>query len=133
MRILFSGNKKVVAEFGGFRVLTDQPKDGGGDGEAPAPFELFLASIGTCAGLFALSFCRKREIPTEGLELIQDVEWDETRHRVSKISLTIALPPDFPEKYQDSLVAAVNLCTVKKHLLEPPAFEIRALKPAAPR
>jgi ribosomal protein S12 methylthiotransferase accessory factor len=124
MRITFPGNKQVAAEFDGMTVLTDQPKDAGGDGKAPAPFELFLASLGTCAGIFVLSFCRKRGLPTEGLEILQSAHWDEAEHRVSKIALTIKLPAGFPEKYRDSVVATANLCTVKKHLAKPPEFEI---------
>lgn len=124
MKIRFPGNKKVSAEFGGFTVTTDQPKEAGGDGSAPAPFDLFLASLGTCAGIFVLSFCRKRELPTEGLELTQTAEWDDATHRVSKVTIKITLPKGFPEKYRDSLVSTANLCTVKKHLAAPPAFEI---------
>ena len=78
MRIKFPGNKAVAAQFDGFTVLTDQPKESGGDGAAPSPFDLFLASIGTCAGIFALSFCRKRGLSTEGLGIVQTADWDET-------------------------------------------------------
>ncbi|MDP3544118.1 MAG: OsmC family protein [Elusimicrobiota bacterium] len=124
MKIRFAGNKKVTAEFDGFTVTTDQPKEAGGDGSAPAPFELFLASLGACAGIFVLSFCRKRDLPTEGLELTQTAEWDDAAHRVSKITLKIQLPKGFPEKYRDSVISTANLCTVKKHITNPPAFEI---------
>lgn len=124
MKIRFPGNKKVTAEFDGFTVTTDQPKEAGGDGSAPAPFELFLASLGTCAGIFVLSFCRKRDLPTEGLELTQTAEWDDAAHRVSKIVLKIRLPKGFPEKYRDSVISTANLCTAKKHIINPPEFEI---------
>lgn len=126
MKITFPGNRKVAAEFDGKVVMTDQPVEAGGDGSAPAPFDLFLASLGTCAGIFVLSFCKKRDIPTEGLEIVQSAEWDEAAHRVSKVSLRIKLPKGFPEKYRDSVISTANLCTVKKHLAAPPAFEITA-------
>ncbi|MBI5203137.1 MAG: OsmC family protein [Elusimicrobia bacterium] len=125
MRIRFPGNKKVSAEFDGLRIVTDQPKEAGGDGAGPAPFDLFLASIGTCAGIFALSFCRKRGIDTEGLELVETIDWDETAHRAWKITLDVRLPPGFPEKYRDALANAINLCTVKKHLADPPTILVR--------
>lgn len=126
MKITFPGNRKVAAEFDGKVVMTDQPVEAGGDGSAPAPFDLFLASLGTCAGIFVLSFCKKRDIPTEGLEIVQSAEWDEAAHRVSKVSLRIKLPKGFPEKYRESVVSTANLCTVKKHLAAPPAFDITA-------
>ena len=54
MKVYFPGGKRVYADYGGFTIETDQPARGGGDDSAPAPFDLFLASIGTCAGIFAL-------------------------------------------------------------------------------
>lgn len=124
IKVTFPGNKKVAAEFDGKVVMTDQPVEAGGDGSAPAPFELFLASLGTCAGIFVLSFCKKRGIPTEGLEILQRAHWDDAAHRVSKVTLTVKLPKGFPEKYRDSVVSTANLCTVKKHLAQPPEFEV---------
>ncbi|OIO06186.1 MAG: osmotically inducible protein C [Elusimicrobia bacterium CG1_02_63_36] len=124
MKITFPGGKKVAASFNGQTVMTDQPKEAGGDGSAPAPFELFLASLGTCAGIFVLSFCKKRELPTEGLSITQTAHWDDAEHRVSKVSLKIHLPKGFPEKYRESVISTANLCTVKKHLAKPPEFEI---------
>jgi putative redox protein len=124
MRILFPGNKRVQADFDGFSVSTDQPVSGGGEGSAPAPFDLFLSSIGTCAGIFVLGFCQKRGLSTEGLEILQKMEWDDEKHLVTKISLEIKTPTGFPEKYKASLISAANLCTVKRHLAEPPHFEV---------
>lgn len=131
MLIRFPGNKKVSAEFDGFTVLTDQPVESGGDGAAPAPFDLFLASLGTCAGIFVLSFCLKRAIATDGLEIRQTLEWDDVRHLATKIVLEISLPKGFPEKYRDSLVKAAELCTVKRHLFEPPRIEVLTKAAAA--
>ena len=52
MKVYFPGGKRVYADYGGFTIETDQPARGGGDDSAPAPFDLFLASIGTCAGIY---------------------------------------------------------------------------------
>ncbi|MDE2291724.1 MAG: OsmC family protein [Elusimicrobia bacterium] len=124
MTIKFPGGRKVAAEFDGFTVATDQPVEAGGEGSAPAPFDLFLASLGTCAGLFVLSFLQKRGLTTEGLELRQSAEWDDVAHRVTRVKLTIRLPKGFPEKYRKSVVSVAELCTVKKHLVLPPVFEV---------
>ncbi len=42
---------------------------------------------------------------------------------VTKIVMNLTLPPDFPEKYVPAIIKAMDLCYVKKHLHEPPAFE----------
>jgi ribosomal protein S12 methylthiotransferase accessory factor len=133
MRILLGAGKRVSAEFRGFTVHTDQPREQGGEGSAPAPFDLFLASLGTCAGFFVQSFCRARNIPTDDIEIIQRTETDPAWHLVSKIALDIVVPESFPARYRAGLVNAVNLCTVKRHLQEPPRFavETRVAAPGA--
>jgi putative redox protein len=124
IKIQMLGKKRVATEINGFRVETDQPLEDGGEGRAPSPFDLFLASIGTCAGFYVQSFCQVRGIATEGIELTQCVRTDEKSHLVSAIQLSIFLPKEFPEKYRPGLLAAVNSCTVKKHLLHPPVVEV---------
>ena len=124
MKIVFPGNKKVDAIYNGFRISTDQPAFGGGDGTAPAPFDLFLASLGTCAGIYVLGFCQQRGLPTEGIELSQRLEFDPVRRMVSKVNLEISVPASFPEKYHDALIKSASLCAVKKHMETPPEFNI---------
>ena len=120
----FPGGSKVDAHFGGFTVKTDQPPGGGGKGSAPTPFAMFLASIGTCAGIYALGFCRQRGLATEGLRIIQNVQSNPATAMVELVGLEIELPRNFPEKYREAIIHSVELCAVKKHLQQPPRFEI---------
>jgi len=123
IKIVFPGNKKVDAIMpSGFRIQTDQPVKEGGDGTAPAPFELFLASIGTCAGIYIVGFCESRGIPYRDIEIIQDLVYDPVARRISKVKLEIRVPKDFPEKYYDALVKSANICAVKKTIENPPEF-----------
>lgn len=126
MVIDFPGGKRVDAHFGSFTVKTDQPVQAGGDNSAPAPFSMFLASIGTCAGIYVLGFCQQRGIPTDGIKIVQRVEYDRATGMTRKVYLDIQLPPDFPEKYKDAVIRSADQCAVKKHLAHPPAFEISA-------
>jgi len=124
MEITFPGGVAVDAQFSDYTVRTDQPVAHGGQGSVPAPFDLFLASIGTCAGLFALRFCQERGLSTEGLRLTLETERDAARHRLTKINLAVHLPSGFPEKYQGAIVRAVNQCSVKRTVLDPPEFDV---------
>lgn len=124
IRVYFPGNKKVYAEQNGFLIQTDQPKSGGGDGTAPAPYELFLASIATCGGIYVKGFCDSRGIPADNIELIQNLKYDSINQRVSEINIKISVPPEFPERYYDALVKSVNQCAVKKTIFDPPAFNV---------
>lgn len=129
MDIRFPGGLEVEALHAGFTILTDQPAAQGGAGAAPTPFDLFLASVGTCAGLYALRFCQQRNLDTEGLSLKVTPEYADGGKRVSRIAIEISLPPVFPEKYREAILRAVDQCKVKRHILEPPAFEVTAVQP----
>ena len=124
MQIYFPGGKRVYADYGEFTIETDQPARGGGDDSAPAPFDLFLASIGTCAGIYALGFMQQRGIDPQGSRITMRMHRDQDAGLISKIDLELQLPAGFPEKYRAAVLNAMNLCTVKKHLHQPPEFEI---------
>lgn len=127
MEVGFPGGVAVTAAFKGFSVLTDQPKDAGGGESAPSPFELFLASLATCAGFFALRFCQSRRLPTEGLGVELEPDWDAAAHRLAKVRIAVKLPAGFPEKYRGAIQKAVDQCSVKRVLQDPPAFEVSAV------
>ena len=120
MIIDFPGGSRVDAHFGAFTVQTDQPPES----SAPSPFDLFLSSIGTCAGIYVLGFCRQRSLPTEGLKIIERIIRNPMSGLVERILLEICLPQGFPEKYREAAIHSAELCAVKKHLEHPPEFEI---------
>ena len=120
MIIDFPGGSRVDAHFGPFTVATDQPPVA----SAPSPFEVFLASIGTCAGIYVVGFCNQRGLSTEGIRIVEKINHSRLTGMVEMIGLEIQVPPDFPEKYRDSLIRSAELCAVKKHLEKPPRFEI---------
>lgn len=124
MEITFPGGARVDASFGPYTVPTDQPPQGGGEGLAPTPFATFLASIGTCAGIYVLGFLRQRGIPTEGVRLLQRTHTNRQTGMVEQVEMEIEVPEDFPEKYLPALIRAADQCAVKKHLAQPPAFAI---------
>lgn len=125
MIIDFPGGARVDAHFNSYTIKTDQPPTGGGEGSAPTPFSVFLASLGTCAGIYVLGFCKQRGLSTDGIRIIQRALPDPTNFgMVGTIQLEIQVTPDFPEKYFGALVRSAEQCAVKKHLEKPPAFEI---------
>jgi ribosomal protein S12 methylthiotransferase accessory factor len=122
MLIDFPGGARVDAHFGQFTVRTDQPPAA----PAPTPFATFLASIGTCAGIYVLGFCQQRGLPTEGIRIIQRMHSNPFSGMVEKIDLEIQVPPTFPEKYRPSLIRSAELCAVKKHFENPPKIDVTA-------
>ena len=126
--ISFPGGKRVDAQYSDVTIKTDQSVKSGGDGSAPEPYMYFLSSIGTCAGIYVLSFCQNRSIPTDGIKLVQHHEFVSPapgKSRLSKITIDIVVPPDFPQQYYDALIRVAEQCTVKKTIMDPPEFEIK--------
>lgn len=118
MEIVFPGGLQVDAVMGDLVIETNQ------DGSAPAPFGLFLASIGTCAGIYVLSFCKQRGLPTDNIKIVQRMHSNPFTRMIEKVELDIQLPPDFPDKYKDAVIRSAELCAVKKHLEQPPQFDV---------
>ena len=132
MIIDFPGGARVDAHFGDFTVPTDQPSKTA-PGSAPSPFDMFLASIGTCAGFYVLNFCLQRGLPAEGIRIMERTHRSQETGLVERIELEIQVPPSFPEKYHSALVNSAELCAVKKHLEHPPKFDTftTVIEPAA--
>lgn len=118
LTVTFPDTYRVDANYGPFTIQTNQ------DGTAPPPFALFLASIGTCAGIYVLSFCKQRGIDTSDLEIKQNMDMDPATHMIRRITLDVNLPAEFPEKYKDAVIRAVDQCAVKQHMMDPPEFVI---------
>ncbi len=118
MDIVFPGGARIDAITNGMVITTNQ------DGSAPTPFGLFLASIGTCAGIYVASFCQQRGIPTDNIRIKQRMDVNPLTRMIDHVELDIQLPPDFPEQYKAAVIRSAELCAVKKHLEQPPTFDV---------
>ena len=124
MDILFGEGKRVNVAYRGHTIETDQPKGVGGDGSAPAPFDLLLASIGSCAGFYVQTFCRRREIPLDAVKMTLNTETDPSTGLAGKITVSIETDSRFPAKYHEAPHKVVDPCIVKKQFMAAPNFEI---------
>lgn len=124
VEVSFHGGVQVAARVGDFDILTDQPSEDGGDGAAPSPYDLFLSSVATCAGFYALRFCQQRQLATEGLAIELDIDRHPDTRRLESIRMKLRLPTDFPEKYQRAILRSMDQCSVKKALSDPPEIEL---------
>lgn len=126
--VTFPGGVKVDATYRGHTLRTDQPQPMGGD-TALSPLDVFFASIATCMGFYALRFCQERNLPTEGLGLTLNTERNPETKRYETVTVTVRTPDAFPDKYRQALHRAVDLCAVKRHIVEPPEFSVEIVAP----
>jgi ribosomal protein S12 methylthiotransferase accessory factor len=128
--IYFDGNKRVNAVVDGFTVKTDQLVQSGGDNSAPQPFSLFLASLGTCAGIYVKSFCDQRGIDTSAMTITMDYIYDPVQKMIAKFIMMIHVPADFPEQYESAVIKTASLCAVKRHLNPAIENDITIVRPS---
>ena len=114
--VVFPENKKVDVTFGQFTIQTDQSKKNGGEETAPEPFDIFIASLGACAGIYAKSFCDTRDIPTDHMHLTIDVRFKKGQSYLDQINITLHVGRQFPEKYEKPIIKTMNGCAVKNQL-----------------
>jgi putative redox protein len=129
--VSFPGGMRVDAHFRGHTVNTDQPIEVGGTDTAMSPFDLFLSSLATYGGLYAMRFCEQREIPTAGLALTLEPIREPGAKKLGKIRMELTLPDGFPEKYHEAILRAVDQCAVKRAVMDPPEFDIAIVQVAA--
>ncbi len=123
IKVTFPGGKRVEAEYKGFLIKTDQAVYAGGEGTAPAPFDLFLGSIATCVGFYVLAFCQNRGYRTDQIYVTMKMQKNKERKMIDKISFEIQLPSEFPEKYTKAIIKSVDKCAVKAHMVDTPEFD----------
>jgi len=124
--VTLPGGRRVDAQVGRHIIHTDQPISNGGEDAAPAPFDVFLASIGACAGIFVQGFCAKRSIPYEEIRILERPEYD-ANGILHAVDFDIQLPPGFPEKYRGALVRAVEQCSVRRAIQARPTFRVQTV------
>ena len=125
--VTLPGGRRVQAQVRSHLVRTDQPVESGGEDSAPSPFELFLAALGTCAGIFVQGFCAKRGLPTDGVRIIERPDFDQETGTLTSVELELQIPASFPEKYRDALVRVVDQCSVKRAIQAQPTFQVRTV------
>ena len=123
--VTFPGGLAIDATFGKHTIHTDQPLPDGGTDTAMSPSALLFASMATCMGFYALRFCQQRSIGTDGLGLTLTPVRDPESKRVTDVTVELRTPHEFPEKYRDAILRAIDHCSVKRTMLDPPRFEIR--------
>lgn len=128
MEIVLGAQQKIIVRYKDFEIITDQPQKLGGENSAPSPFDLFMVSIGACAGWYVKTFCQSRGLSEQGITLTQKGHYNPEKKLYDKIEIEIKLPVDFPENYIEPLIKAASACTVKKQIANAPDFEIVTVK-----
>ncbi|MBS2019323.1 MAG: OsmC family protein [Deltaproteobacteria bacterium] len=132
IRVRFPGGKRVDARVGAHCVRTDQSVEHGGQGASPEPFEVFLAALASSSGLYVLTLCQARGLPTDEVWLEQHPVFDPTTRALTQVTVDVHVPESFPDRYRDELVRAAENNGLAKLLAAPPAIVVHSIRDPRP-
>jgi len=112
------------ASCNGHEVLTDQHAKEGGTDKALTPSELFVASLGTCIGVYAARFCQRHNLPTDGLKVLLDWTIVKDPVRIGSIKAELHYPHEIPETEKKGLMRMAEACFVHETITHKPEINI---------
>ena len=116
------GEVKFEATTRGHRVVSDQPPANGGGDVGMTPPELLLASLGTCAGFYAVQYLKARSLQTDGLEVVVSAEKAAQPARLESFRIAV-FAPGLDPRHEAGILRAVKACLIHNTLAHPPAIE----------
>jgi len=118
------GEVQFEATARGHKVFSDQPVENGGFDEGMTPPELLLASLGTCAGYYAVQYLKARHLPMQGLRVRTAAEKAQGPARLDNIRIEMEYPEALDSWHRAGVLAAVNKCMIHNTLLHPPKITV---------
>ncbi|MEX2642679.1 MAG: OsmC family protein [Acetobacterales bacterium] len=120
------GDFQQLVTIGHHRLLADEPASMGGGGTGPTPYDLLLASLGTCTAMTIRMYARLKEIPLEGVRVTlrhdrvhaEDCADCETREgRVDRLTRRITLTgPELTGEQRKRMLEIADKCPVHRTL-----------------
>jgi uncharacterized OsmC-like protein len=113
-------------------IACDQPEDKGGFDEGMTPPELMLASVGTCAGYYAVQYLKARHLDAGGMSLRVTSELARNPARLSTFKIEVQIPAQLDEHHREGMLRSVKSCLIHNTLLNPPRIEVDITAHARP-
>ena len=96
-------------------IVSDQPRENGGDDEGMTPPELLLASLGSCAAFYAAQYLRKHKLATEGTRVRVVAEKEKNPARVDHFRIEVEMPAHLNEAHGQELRKPYTIASFTTH------------------
>ncbi|MFH1454139.1 MAG: OsmC family protein [Armatimonadota bacterium] len=108
----------------GHELITAKPREG--EDYPISPPELFISSLASCIGIYAVDFLARRGVKTEGLEVEADFEkiTEDGKTRLDNIKIKLTLPEKLDEKYSNAFLKVIDACLVHETIRRNPEIKI---------
>ena len=111
-------------------IVSDQPAENGGFDEGMTPPELFLSSLGSCAGFYAAQYLKKKGLATEGTVVRVFADKAKNPARLDNFKIEVDVPAAVDEEHRKGVEEAVRHCLIHNTLQHPPTITLE-VRPAA--
>jgi uncharacterized OsmC-like protein len=114
----YLGGKKteMVHEPSGSTLVTEAPKDNGGEGLSYSPTDLIAAAFGSCVVTTIAIVAERSALDITGSHFRVEKEMQQSPRRVGSIPLSVHLPAHLSESDRHKLELAGRACPVHKSL-----------------
>ena len=114
----YLGTKKVqlVHEPSGEVLITEAPKDNGGEGKSLSPTDLVAAAYGSCVMTTIAIVAERSGLSVEGMHMRVEKHMQSEPRRIGNIPLTVNMPKALSEQDRQKLERAGLACPVHKSL-----------------
>jgi putative redox protein len=106
------------------RVVSDQPVEQGGFDEGMTPPELMLASLGSCAGFYAVQYLKKYKLAAQGTRVRVTADKAKNPARLDNFRIEVEVPVELGTEHEAGLEEAVHYCLIHNTLLMPPKIDL---------
>jgi putative redox protein len=116
-------NYQQEATAGEHRLISDEPKDVGGDGRGPDPYDLLLSALGSCTSMTIQMYAKRKGWPLEGLQVrltldkihAEDCEECLTEEgTIDRITKTVFLQGNLTQEQKERLLEIAQRCPVHR-------------------
>jgi putative redox protein len=109
------------------------PPENGGYNEGMTPPELLLASLGSCAGFYAVMYLKKHKLSAEGTRVHVSAEKAKAPARMEDFRITVDVLAEFTEEHKKGIEEAIHHCLIHNTLLSPPKISLEVKSAALAR
>jgi len=120
-----AGGLKVRIDTDSHVIVSDEPVDQGGAGEGPNPYDLLLASLGSCTVMTILMYARRKEwdvgeitvaLTHESIHAQDCEDCESTQGKVTRIHREVGFTGDLTDEQRERLLEIAGHCPVSRAL-----------------
>jgi uncharacterized OsmC-like protein len=124
VNVKYLGNISFQAQAGGHTFTIDLSKDKGGSDLGMDPPEVFMASLGSCIGVYITRYCKNVKLNADGLDIHLDWCLSDDKTTIETINVRIELPNAEVGRRKDALLKVAGHCLIHNTIQNPPEIKM---------